>query len=104
MPGLWEPALDASPRIRMNTTRTSQIPRTVRSHTCGELSAKQLGQEVQLCGWVGRRRDHGGLVFIDLRDRYGLTQVVFDPTVAGANEAHQLAGRLRGEFVLWCKG
>jgi aspartyl-tRNA synthetase len=53
---------------------------------------------------VAKRRDHGGLIFIDLRDRYGLTQVVFDPAVAGAAAAHELAGKLRSEFVLWCKG
>jgi aspartyl-tRNA synthetase len=78
--------------------------RTVRSHTCGELKAANLGQEVSLCGWVAKRRDHGGLVFIDLRDRYGLTQVVFDPAIAGGQAAHTLAGKLRGEYVIWCKG
>jgi aspartyl-tRNA synthetase len=75
-----------------------------RSHTCGELSKKNLGQEVTLCGWVGKRRDHGGLVFVDLRDRYGFTQIVFDPNIAGGAKAHQTAGALRSEFVLWCKG
>jgi len=83
---------------------TSTPIRHVRSHTCGELSANQLDQSVSLCGWVAKRRDHGGLVFIDLRDRYGLTQVTFDPAVAGATRAHELAGRLRGEFVIWCRG
>ncbi|MBY0472556.1 aspartate--tRNA ligase [bacterium] len=86
----------------MQSSQTVQ--RTTRSHTCGELSAKQVGQEVQLCGWVGKRRDHGGLVFIDLRDRYGITQVVFDPATPGAQQAFELSGRLRSEFVLWCKG
>ena len=78
--------------------------RIVRSHTCGELRSSDLEKEVTLCGWVAKRRDHGGLVFIDLRDRYGLTQVVFDPAIKGANEAFEAAGKLRTEFVLWCKG
>src|SRR3712207_3371033 len=78
--------------------------RTVRSHTNGELGAQHLGQEVTLCGWVAKRRDHGGLVFADLRDRYGLTQIVFDPALPGGAEAHEKAGRIRGEWVLWVKG
>src|SRR5436190_19823833 len=78
--------------------------RTTRTHDCGELSAANLDQEVTLCGWIAKRRDHGGLVFIDLRDRYGLTQVVFDPALAGGTKAHELAGKLRSEFVIWCKG
>src|SRR5690348_6765271 len=78
--------------------------RTVRTHTCGELGVPNLGQEVTLCGWVAKRRDHGGLVFIDLRDRYGLTQVVFDPEIQNGAAAHEAAGRLRSEFVIWCKG
>ncbi|MBS1959921.1 MAG: aspartate--tRNA ligase [Bdellovibrionales bacterium] len=86
--------------------------RTNRSHNCGELGVNQLNQEVTLCGWVGKRRDHGGLIFIDLRDRYGLTQIVFDPAISGtlgggsaeAKAAFELAGELRSEFVLWCKG
>ncbi len=83
----------------------SSPKRTVRSHTCGELKAAQLGQEVTLCGWVAKRRDHGGVVFADLRDRYGLTQVVFDPAIQGTTaETHELAGRIRSEFVLWVKG
>ena len=77
--------------------------RTVRSHTCGELRLTDLDQEVMFCGWVSKRRDHGGLVFADLRDRYGLTQVVFDP-VLGGTQVFELAGKLRSEFVIWCKG
>jgi aspartyl-tRNA synthetase len=59
---------------------------------------------VTLCGWAGKRRDHGGLVFADLRDRYGITQIVFDPALAGGKAAHETAGKIRGEFVLWVKG
>jgi aspartyl-tRNA synthetase len=57
-----------------------------------------------LCGWVSKRRDHGGLVFCDLRDRYGLTQIVFDPVLPDGAGAHETAGNLRSEFVIWCKG
>src|SRR5688500_14927631 len=78
--------------------------RTVRSHTCGEVSTKNLQEEVMLCGWVAKRRDHGGVIFIDLRDRYGLTQVVFDPKISGGEKAHEIGGRLRSEYVIWCKG
>lgn len=82
----------------------SGATRTVRSHTCGELRASDLGKEVQLCGWVAKRRDHGGVVFADLRDRYGLTQIVFDPAIPGSEGAHQVAGAIRSEYVLWVKG
>jgi aspartyl-tRNA synthetase len=75
-----------------------------RSHHCGQLRGTDLGKEVNLVGWVATRRDHGGLVFIDLRDRYGLTQVVFDPALKGGKTAHDTAGKLRGEYVMWCKG
>jgi len=73
-----------------------------RTHTCADLGPKQLGQEACLMGWVQYRRDHGGLIFIDLRDRHGLTQVVFSPEVAP--EAHARAHVLRTEFVLAIKG
>ena len=78
--------------------------RLMRSHNCGELRSAHLSQEVTLCGWVAKRRDHGGLVFADLRDRFGLTQVVFDPALAGGAAAHEVAGKLRSEFVIWYKG
>jgi aspartyl-tRNA synthetase len=51
----------------------------MRSHYCGAVNESLLDQEVTLCGWVNRRRDHGGVIFVDLRDREGLVQVVFDP-------------------------
>ena len=73
-----------------------------RSDYCGQLSAKDIGREVVLMGWALRRRDHGGLIFIDLRDREGIAQVVFDPEVNGA--AHQVAEGVRSEFVLAIKG
>jgi aspartyl-tRNA synthetase len=76
--------------------------RTQRSHTCGDLGVNHLNQEVMLCGWVAKRRDHGGLIFIDLRDRYGLTQIVFDPAIDP--NAHEAAAKLRSEYVLWAKG
>ena len=69
----------------------------MRSHRCGELNETNLGQEVRLCGWVHRRRDHGGVIFIDLRDREGLVQVVFDPDIP---ESFKLAETARNEYVL----
>lgn len=73
-----------------------------RTHTCGELNASHLGREVRLCGWVQFRRDHGGLIFVDLRDRAGLTQVVFIPEVAP--KAHETAHILRSEYVICLDG
>jgi aspartyl-tRNA synthetase len=68
-----------------------------RTHTCGELRARHVGQEVTLNGWVHARRDHGGIYFIDLRDRYGITQVLVPAEVAGAV-------RLGPEYVLSVRG
>lgn len=74
----------------------------LRTHTCNELNASSVGQEVTLCGWVNSRRDHGGLIFIDLRDRYGLTQIVTDP--ADSPEAHKKADEVRSEYVVRVMG
>jgi aspartyl-tRNA synthetase len=74
----------------------------LRTHTCGELRTAHSGQQVTLAGWVNRRRDHGGLIFVDLRDRYGITQVVFNP--ANAPKAHAIADRVRKEYVLQVRG
>ena len=74
-----------------------------RSHHCGELRTKEVTQEVVLCGWVSRRRDHGGLIFVDLRDRSGLVQVVFDESEMGEG-TFQKAESLRSEFVIAVRG
>jgi aspartyl-tRNA synthetase len=74
----------------------------LKTHSCGELRAEHDGQEVTLAGWVNRRRDHGGLIFIDLRDHDGLVQVVFNPKEAYA--AYEVADRARGEYVLRVSG
>ncbi|MEE9386027.1 MAG: aspartate--tRNA ligase [Nannocystaceae bacterium] len=73
-----------------------------RTHTCGELRDSHMGQQVVLFGWVNFRRDHGGRIFIDLRDRYGLTQVVFGPDISAA--AHKPAHTLRSEFCVGVRG
>ena len=73
-----------------------------RTHSCGALRGEHVGQPVTLMGWAFRRRDHGGLVFIDLRDREGLTQCLFDPSKAG--DAHAKAEAVRAEFVLAVRG
>ncbi|HEX6482778.1 MAG TPA: aspartate--tRNA ligase [Ktedonobacteraceae bacterium] len=73
-----------------------------RTNTCGELNTENIGQYVTLAGWVNRRRDHGGLVFLDIRDRYGITQVICDPE--RSPEAHSVASELRSEYVVQVSG
>jgi aspartyl-tRNA synthetase len=73
----------------------------MRTHYCGQVDEKLIGQTVEVAGWVHRRRDHGGIIFVDLRDREGLLQVVFDPDLA---EVFREAERLRHEFVIRVKG
>ncbi|MCB0283446.1 MAG: aspartate--tRNA ligase [Calditrichaeota bacterium] len=74
----------------------------LRTHTCGELNLNYEGQIVKLCGWVNRRRDHGGLIFIDLRDQYGITQTVFNPELD--KNAYETAKQLRTEYVILIEG
>jgi aspartyl-tRNA synthetase len=73
----------------------------MRSHYCGQVSEKLTGQDISVAGWVHRRRDHGGVIFVDLRDREGLLQIVFDPDAA---EVFKEAERLRNEFVIRVTG
>ncbi len=75
--------------------------RIMRSHYCGEIRAANVGDEVELCGWVHRRRDHGGVIFLDVRDRTGIVQVVYDPDT---RESFATADRVRNEFVLHMTG
>jgi len=83
-------------------TDRSPLATAMRTHACGELRADDAGQEVTLCGWVAHRRDHGGVTFIDLRDREGVVQVVFHPQDAA--EAHTVAQDVRGEWVVRVSG
>ena len=92
----------------MSETRTAGLPLEDlgdwrRSHTCGELRGSHTGESVVLMGWVHRERDHGGVLFIDLRDRYGLTQIVFHPDSGGA-ELLERATRLGNECVIAVRG
>ena len=73
----------------------------MRSHYCGELNASHTGEAVELCGWVHRRRDHGGVIFLDVRDRTGIVQVVYDPDTV---ESFSVAERVRNEYVLRMTG
>ncbi len=86
--------LDAAPLDPMGALR--------RTHACGDVGTAEIGREVVVAGWVHSRRDHGGLVFVDLRDRSGLLQIVFRPEVA--SDAHARASELRSEFVVIARG
>src|SRR3954449_1999513 len=81
---------------------TPSLATPYRTHTCGELRAADAGRTAKVAGWVHRRRDYGKLIFIDLRDRHGITQVVID--AADAPDAHATASRLRNEFVVAFEG
>lgn len=74
----------------------------LRTHTCGELRKEDVGHSIVICGWVHSRRDHGGVIFVDLRDRYGLTQVVFDPS--HSKDTHAIAEKIRREYVIRVEG
>ena len=69
-----------------------------RSHSCGLLTKEAAGEQVVLCGWVAKRRDHGGLIFVDLRDRSGIVQIVVDPDDAG--NSFTTAEAIRSEYVI----
>ena len=86
----------------MSKKSSNLLSSAYRSHVCGALRAADIGCRVKLSGWVQNWRDHGGVVFIDLRDRYGLTQIVFNPE--NAPEAHVTAHTMRSEFVLQVEG
>ncbi|MFC1479829.1 aspartate--tRNA ligase [Candidatus Omnitrophota bacterium] len=74
----------------------------IRTHNCGELTAREVSQKVTLCGWVASRRDHGEIIFMDLRDKHGLTQIVFDPEKN--KDIHQKAHLLRNEYCVKITG
>ena len=84
------------------STQDVDLSSSYRSHSCGQLRAADAGRPARLSGWVHRRRDHGQLIFLDLRDRHGITQVVVDETQAP--EAHAVAARARNEFVVMVEG
>src|SRR5699024_9217353 len=97
-PWLLKCAADRGAPVRPRPSFRIKIMRT---HSCVELNATLIGEPVTLAGWVHRRRDHGGVIFVDLRDASGLVQVVFDPDTA---EAFARAERLRSEWVIAVSG
>ena len=98
-------AVTPAPTVRKTSTELritrSETTTMMRSHYCGQLNESLEGQEITLCGWVHRRRDHGGVIFLDIRDRDGLAQVVFDPDRA---ETFAAADRVRSEYVVKITG
>lgn len=91
--------IEKSPSFHYNSSKEDGVLKT---HSCGELTTKHIGKKVTLAGWVHRRRDHGRLVFIDLRDREGVVQVVFNPEVSRAG--HEIADKMRNEYVIKVEG
>ncbi len=89
-------------RTKLPEKAPSSRRTTLRTHHLGELNLSDIDSHVSLCGWVHRRRDHGGLIFIDLRDRYGITQLVFDPKLD--QHSHDLAQLLRSEWNIQVEG
>ena len=73
----------------------------MRTHYCGDLGVQQIGEQVTVCGWVHRRRDHGGVIFLDVRDRTGIVQFVYDPDT---EDSFAMADRVRSEYVLRLTG
>jgi len=88
-------------RACLALTSLADSPMPMRTHYCGEVNERLVGTSVSVAGWIHRRRDHGGVIFVDLRDRSGLLQIVFDPDAA---EVFAGAERLRGEWVLRVQG
>src|SRR5687767_14567033 len=84
------------------THTSGSLATPYRTHTCGDLRPSLVGETARLAGWVHRRRDHGHLIFLDLRDRHGLTQVVID--AQESPDAHAVASRARSEFVVTVEG
>ncbi|HLZ18108.1 MAG TPA: OB-fold nucleic acid binding domain-containing protein, partial [Smithellaceae bacterium] len=78
------------------------ITKEKRTHYCGQVGLADIGHEIILFGWAQRRRDHGGVIFVDLRDREGIVQIVFNPEAGEA--VHSEAHKIRSEFVLAVKG
>jgi len=100
---LFEPTMDSeSTEGQEGPVALDQLGELRRTDDCNGLRAEDVGREAVLMGWVQKRRDHGGLIFVDLRDREGITQVVFDPQISG--QAHERAGILRSEYVIAAKG
>lgn len=88
--------------VRLSLYYFLKYKNMLRTHTCNELSSSDIDSEATLAGWVHRRRDHGDVIFVDLRDRYGLTQVKFDPSIDP--EAHKKAEQIRPEWVIQVTG
>ena len=86
----------------MGGSGTDRLSGWRRTHRCGDLRASDIGLDVILMGWASSHRDHGGVIFVDLRDRWGITQVVFDPAVS--KEVHKRAEHVRPEYVIAVKG